>query len=540
MLTLTFKRITFPRILAVLFLLLILAPNCRQSTLVRSQSPNARNAYRPASPGNLSSYIRTVLKISAEKGPAAEQRLKIAQEQNPELARQAEESSAHPTDVEAGLRLAESYVKAGLYYPAYDVYQRVLAASEPRAEIELGLAGIWDKWQDYSLAQTHAEYALQINAQSDQAWNLLGRIQLHRGDYQGAANSFQKALALQQSDAVLFANAGYAYLALGRLDEAQACLEKALSLDGTIVEAHNHLGIVLARRGEYDLALTHFNQTSEPAVALNNLGAVCLEQGRLKEARKFLAEALSVKPDYENALAQLREVDALAPPSARVNITPSGIHPAEPQPADEAGPAEAGPPPSRVSVSIAPAFSPALPKPAVSLMREAAKPQAEELLEAGKILLGKDPYVIEGPVQDSTPARLIRSGNHLYHPTLPARLSSVADRVFESLPPQAPGRYPQPAAAAPAPGRSGANLSVTALRWQEPLLNPNSPARALDCSTSPHSDQPSLFYVPSLVDVLFTWFVAVGLFLGLLLAGGAGAMISMAAVLLAIVGRLAQ
>ncbi len=539
MLIVTSKRITFP--ITVLCIFLFFSPNCRQSRLVRSQTPSARNAYRPASPGSLSSYIRTVLKISAEKGPQVEQQLKQAEAQSPDLTRQAEESSAHPADVATGLRLAESYVKAGLYFPAYEVYQRLQAAAEPRAEIELGLAGIWDKWQDYSLARTHAEYALQIDAQSHEAWSLLARIHLHRGDFEAAAVSFEKALGLQQSDPILFANAGYAYLRLGRLDQAQACLEKALSLDGTIAEAHNHLGIVLARRGQYDSALTHFTQTSEPAVALNNLGAVCLEQGKWEEARKFFREALSLKPDYDKALAHLRAAETLTPPPARVSVPEGiGIQSPEQQVGVDARDTENGPPPSRVSVSIAPA-SPAVPlKPSVSLRLEPAKSEAEEVSETGQIVLGKDAYLIEKAGPNPSAVRPAVSENHFYHPTLSSRIRSVAQRFTEPLPPQAPpGRDPIPAA--PAPSQPGASLSVTALRWQEPLLNSHAPARtSLDWSTFPHSDQPSPFYVPSLVDILLTSFLAVGTLLGLLLAGGGGAVISMAAVVVAIVSRLVQ
>ncbi len=529
------------RAVAALCIFLIFAPSCRQSTLVRSQIPSARNAYRPAAPGSLSAYIRTVLKISAEKGAKVEQQLKQAEAQSPDLTRLAEESSAHPADVEMGLRLAESFVKAGLYFPAYEVYQRLQAAAEPRAEIELGLAGIWDKWQDYSLARTHAEYALQIDAQSHEAWGLLARIHLHRGDFEAAAVSFEKALGLQQSDPILFANAGYAYLRLGRLDQAQAYLEKALSLDGTIAEAHNHLGIVLARQGQYDSALTHFAQTSEPAVALNNLGAVCLDQGKWEEARKFFREALSLKPDYDKALAHLRATETLAPPPARVSVPEGiGIQFPEQQVGVDARDTENGPPPSRVSVSIA--IAPALagtPKPGVSLLLEPAESKTEEVAETGEMFLGKGPYLIQKAAANPSAARPALSENHFYHPTLTSRLRSVAQHFTEPLPPQAPTRRPLPVA--PALSRPGASPSVSALRWQEPLLGPTVPAQtSLDWSTSPHSDQSSAFYVPTLGDVLLTGFFAIAVFLGLLLAGGAGALISVAAVVLAIVGRLVQ
>ncbi|MFB3903049.1 MAG: tetratricopeptide repeat protein [Acidobacteriota bacterium] len=536
MLRIISKHWTAGRAAAALTLVLLLTPNCRQTHLVRSQNPSARNAYRPASPGNLSSYIRTALRISAEKGPQVERQLKQAQEQNPELARQADEYAARPADLESGLRLADSYLRAGLYFPAYEVYQRLRAATEPRVEIELGLAGIWDQWQDYSLARTHVEYALEINPLSYEAWKLLGRIDLHRGDFLQAAVSLEKALSLQASDAFLPANAGYAYLRLGRLEEAQVYLEKALSLDGAIAEAHNHLGIVFASRGDYDAALAHFLQTGEPAVALNNLGAVCLEQGKWEEARKYLREALSLKPGYEKALAHLRAADAFASADTRLSAGKDcPAQHAEP-PSGGAASGEDLPPPHRVTVSIAPRVATASSS-SQTLRLETAPAETGAVPATGNIVLGKGPYLIEPPVGPVAPAPLPVSDDQLYRPLLPGQIRSVVERLTPPLPSQAPDRPSGPVA--PAPSGPGATLNVAALRWQEPLLDLHASAQtSLDWSSSPHSDQSSRFYVPSLVDILLTWFLPAGMLLGLLLAGGAGGVISMAAMFLMVASRL--
>jgi tetratricopeptide (TPR) repeat protein len=538
-----FKNEAFPRVVVLGCILLLFSPNCRQTSLVRSPSPTARNGYRPASPGSLSSYIRTVLRISAEKGPRVEQALKHAQEQNPRLVSEAKESSDHPGDLQAGLRVAESYMNAGLYYPAFEVYQRLEATGEPDVKIELGLAAIWDQWQDYSLAQDHAEAALRLDPQSHEGWSRLGRIHLHHSDFAAAASSFEKAIALDPSDPVLFANAGYAFLRLDRVEKAEACLEKALSMDGTIVEAHNHLGIVLARLGRYELALTHFTQTSEPAVALNNLGIVLLEQGKQDEARKYFQQAIALKPDYQRARAHLDEVDSPAVPSSP--ITPDSPSKTSLTVAPGALPVVAPPAlepvahPDRVSVSITPTVAPKMSsvRPTVP---DSESLDTRNLIETGDIVIGKEAYRVKKTGSETEPSAPVTRAAVVYQPALPAPLRSVAALAQRAMMPSlgqtpAPGAFetvlhkellaqairPGTGQAGPlGPSRSGANLQVTALGWQDPLLNPAVLADiSLGRSTSPHSGRPDRPYVPSGLNLLLSGLFAFAVVIGLLLAG---------------------
>src|SRR5439155_10493018 len=137
----------------------------------------------------------------------------------------------------------------GLLPAAYLLYQEVRSAAGERGEFEaeLGLARIWDKWADYSLALQHANAASVINPGSAEAYATLGKIHLHRRALDEAAGAFKLALQIAPETPATLANLGYAYMLAGKLQEARSTIENALALDGTLAEARNNLGIILAK-----------------------------------------------------------------------------------------------------------------------------------------------------------------------------------------------------------------------------------------------------------------------------------------------------
>jgi tetratricopeptide (TPR) repeat protein len=98
----------------------------------------------------------------------------------------------------------------------------------------------------------------------------------------------------------------------GRLAAAAAACRKILALRPDVAEAHNELGIILAKQGKLDQALVRFEQalTLRPAYAEahNNLGNVLLGQGKLGEAAARYQQALALSPDYTEAHNNLGNV----------------------------------------------------------------------------------------------------------------------------------------------------------------------------------------------------------------------------------------
>lgn len=93
---------------------------------------------------------------------------------------------------------------------------------------------------------------------------------------------------------------GERFRAQGRIDQAIAHYERAISLKPDFVDAHNGLGMALAVRGRNDQAIAHFERALvlKPDYPLvhNNLGSALAMQGQMDQAIVHFERALALKP----------------------------------------------------------------------------------------------------------------------------------------------------------------------------------------------------------------------------------------------------
>jgi len=158
--------------------------------------------------------------------------------------------------------------------------------------------------------------------------------------------SYRQALVLLPTDAQAWTNLGCTLWKLGRLDEAESSLLRAVALQPNLMEAHNNLGGVLEARGQleqagerYRIAIgtdaarpePHCNRGSvlhrlgrfEEAVAeyvsalkvaplfadaWSNLGAALQSQGQLVDSEKCLRRAIEISPNHCKRLSNLADV----------------------------------------------------------------------------------------------------------------------------------------------------------------------------------------------------------------------------------------
>ena len=126
----------------------------------------------------------------------------------------------------------------------------------------------------------------------------------------------------------------HAYYLLGRYHDgmqawahATAAYRKAAAANPADVEAHNALGVALARRARFDEAeaVLRHALAMDPARAhvRSNLGYVLLLAGRSQEAVAELTAAVQLDRADATALNNLREAEAQRPPEAAVAVAPS-------------------------------------------------------------------------------------------------------------------------------------------------------------------------------------------------------------------------
>ncbi len=131
-------------------------------------------------------------------------------------------------------------------------------------------------------------------------------------------------------------NLGEAYRALGRLPEAQACYQRALTLDPGFAAAHYNLGLTYGAQ-QAAAAQHHYQQAVALAprhvLARNNLANVLRAQGHVEEAMAAYREALAIEPNCLEVLLNLgatltqqqRAAEALPYLQRAVRLQPDSI-----------------------------------------------------------------------------------------------------------------------------------------------------------------------------------------------------------------------
>jgi tetratricopeptide (TPR) repeat protein len=130
---------------------------------------------------------------------------------------------------------------------------------------------------------------LEIDSNAEVYYNM-GYILSMRGKFEEALVSFRKATLINNQHARAFKQMGFIYQKIGRVEDAEDCLEHAaelLMINNQENEAEEVLNTVLVLR-------------PDTTNVYNSLGIIYRRQGRLDESVKAYEKAMRVHPEDEN------------------------------------------------------------------------------------------------------------------------------------------------------------------------------------------------------------------------------------------------
>ncbi|MCC6075958.1 tetratricopeptide repeat protein [Pseudomonas sp. GCM10022188] len=190
--------------------------------------------------------------------------------------------------------------------------------------------------------------ALKVDATSPlRVYNGLGVLADLRNDYSSAQVYYRLALQISPRSAMVANSQAYSFYLAGDWVAARQAYHQALSYDATYKPAWRNYGMLLTRMGSYEEALSAFEQVESRAEASNDVGYICLIEGKLEQAEQFFRTAIDQSPShYEVAWQNLKRVQQIR--RLRENDD-SGVN--------EATPVASDPQPVRapVSASLVPA-----------------------------------------------------------------------------------------------------------------------------------------------------------------------------------------
>jgi len=127
-----------------------------------------------------------------------------------------------------------------------------------------------------------------------------------REDWDAADAAYDRAVKQAANPAAIYNNWGVSRQARGDLDGAADLFRRALAYDSTLFSAKNNLTITRGLQGVYQLPVIPMTE-SEKATLLNNLGIVAVRQDKPAVAKGLFATAVEAHPQYYQAAASRLE-----------------------------------------------------------------------------------------------------------------------------------------------------------------------------------------------------------------------------------------
>jgi len=176
----------------------------------------------------------------------------------PRFSKNTDQEKALQKYTELGLR----YVQQGKTVEARRPLKRALEIDSRSPGAHHALAVLFQKEQDFELADEHYRKALQYGPDKTNIRNNYAVFLFNRQRYEEAVEQFNKAAqdTLYDKRADVFTNLGVSYLQLSQQDQALAVFERAIAIDDSQSRALLEAALLHFQRGNVDTSRSYYTQ----------------------------------------------------------------------------------------------------------------------------------------------------------------------------------------------------------------------------------------------------------------------------------------
>jgi tetratricopeptide (TPR) repeat protein len=159
---------------------------------------------------------------------------------------------------------SEAYIQAGDYPTAISVLQSALTAAPDDLDLQFQLGSVQERAGDRKAAEAVFLKVLEKNPEHAPSLNYLGYMWAEKGvNLEKAQEMLTRAVGQEPDNGAYVDSLGWAYFRLGQLDLAEKYLTDATRLLPHDPTVHEHLGDVLAKRGDMERALQLYRTAVE-------------------------------------------------------------------------------------------------------------------------------------------------------------------------------------------------------------------------------------------------------------------------------------
>lgn len=155
--------------------------------------------------------------------------------------------------------------------------------------------------------------ALKVDSQSPlKVYNALGVLADLNNDFPLSEAYYRLAMLIEPRSVLVQNSLGYSYYLAGQWPEAEHTYKRGISYDASYKPLWRNYGLLLARMERYEEALSAFEQIGKRAEASNDVGYICLVEGKLDAAEQFFRSAIEQSPaHYDMAWENLNRVQQI-------------------------------------------------------------------------------------------------------------------------------------------------------------------------------------------------------------------------------------
>jgi tetratricopeptide (TPR) repeat protein len=207
-------------------------------------------------------------------------------------------------------KTGKAYDQLGNRDKAWQAYATTLQIDPEHALAyeEIGMAYLGAKRKDQ--AKQYLKKAVELDPTLWRTNNVLGVLADSEEDYVHAIQHYETALKYNPESAMLLNNLGYSHYLAGNLTTAEQHFRMAIAVTNDYKPAIANIGLIYARRGQYERSVEMLRTIMDRAQAYNDSGYVAFHNDDLEQAAELLAEAIRISPTYyETAYQNLAKVE---------------------------------------------------------------------------------------------------------------------------------------------------------------------------------------------------------------------------------------